>query len=304
MEKIAIVGASGHLGCAVLDALLFAEFTVTALVRKSSKSKFSDHPRFTISYVPDSILECPVGDLARILSGQDALVMTIAGSHVQEQLKYADACEMAGVQRIIPADFGSCDSDDQATLDILPLFAGKAKVREHLKEIASKRGSKLSWTSIIGGHFFDFGLKGGLLRFNVKARKAELLDGGGIKFSATNLDRLGLAVTRTLLEPQKTKNTILYIQSVHVNQNELLASLKRQTGEERWSVSHQESKRVLDLAQPEADVGDANAIEEIVSTWGLIASDWEKSGKLCNGLLGLEDEDLDAIVRRCVTEMS
>ncbi|KAI9663204.1 MAG: hypothetical protein M1821_008252 [Bathelium mastoideum] len=303
MQKVAIIGASGSLGQAVLEALLSAGFPVAALLRASSKSKLKQQPNLTIIPIPDSILDCPIDDLIQIVSGQDALIITISGSAVQEQLKLADACEAAGVQRIIPADFGSCDSDDQATLDILPLYAGKGKVRRRLQELAAKEGSKLSWTSIIGGHFFDFGLKGGLLRFDVKNRKVELLDGGDVKFSATNLERLGLAVARTLRNPEKTKNRILYVQSVHTSQNELLTSLKRATGDDQWSVSQETSQSVIDRARHKADQGDADAVEEIVSTWGLVASDWEKTEKLSNGLLSLENEDLDAVVRRCVSEL-
>ena len=303
MQKVAILGASGSLGSAVLNALLATDFTVTALRRASSKAQFEDCPNLSILTIPDSILECPTADLVQLLSGQDALVIAIAGRQVREQIKLADASAIAGVQRIIPADFGSCDSDDQATLDILPLFAGKTKVRAHLQELADRPDSKLSWTSIIGGHFFDYGLKGGLLRFDVQGRKVEFLDGGDTKFAATNLDRLGLAVVRALQRAQETKNRILYVQSVCVSPKQILASLKRATGEENWSVSDRRAKDVIERARAKADQGDADAAEEIVSAWGLVASNWEKTEKLSNAVLGLEDEELDGIIRRCVSEL-
>ena len=304
MQNIAILGASGALGRAVLNALLSANFTVKALLRASSKSKFAGHRNLSTVTIPDAILDCPLDDLVQAVTGQDALVITIAGSQVQEQIRFADACAAAGVQRIIPADFGSCDSDDPTTLDILPLYTQKAKIRSYLQELAQKSGSKLSWTGIIGGHFFDEGLKDGLLRFDIKDRKADLLDGGNIKFSISSLDRLGLAVARTLQRADETQNRILYVQSVCVSQNELLASLKRATGDGNWSVTEQKSKEVLDGARQKADQGDADAKEEIVSAWGLVASNWEKTQKLCNGLLGIEDEDLDTAVRRCVSELN
>ncbi|KAF2239822.1 NAD(P)-binding protein [Viridothelium virens] len=303
MQKIAILGASGSLGRAVLNGLLSAGFTVTALLRESSQSKIEHHSNLSILRIPDSIIECPIDDLVKAVSGQEALVITIAGSQVREQMRLADACESAGVTRIIPADFGSCDSDDQATVDILPLYSAKYKVRAYLQDLAEKPGSKLTWTSIIGGHFLDLGLQGDLLLFNVKGRKVDLLNGGNIRFSTSTIDRYGLAVARILQRPEETKNKIIYVQSACVSQNELLASLKRATGEQQWSVTDHKWREKLDGAREKADQGDRDAIEEVVGVWGIVASNWEKSRQLSNGLLGLENEDVDEIVKRSVSEI-
>ena len=85
----------------------------------------------------------------------DALVIAIAGSYVEEQKKLIEAAYEGGVKRIIPADFGSCDSADEKTVKLLPLMEGKKRVREYLqsfevKEREGDRGS-LSWTSLVTG---------------------------------------------------------------------------------------------------------------------------------------------------------
>ena len=91
------------------------------------------------------------------------------GTNDVYQTKLADACVVAGVKRFIPADFGSCDSSSKLALDLMPLYKAKTRVREHLQRLAKE--GKLSWTAIVCGHFFDYGLKTDLLSVELKERK-------------------------------------------------------------------------------------------------------------------------------------
>ncbi|OCL13555.1 NAD(P)-binding protein [Glonium stellatum] len=254
LTNVALIGANGHLGPSVLHILLSApHLNITVLTRASSASTYPSSVH-TIT-IPDSL---PVQALGDALCGQDALVVTMAGNRVAEQIKLADAAYTAGVKRIILADFGSCDSADEYTQALLPLMAGKAK----------REGSTLSWTSIVTGHFFDYGLKGGLLRFDLPKRRAQLLDGGEMRWSACTLERIGVAVLRVLEREKETRNRLLYVQKLLCD-------------------------RVIEEKREGLEKGDGDAIEEVVS---------RKEG-FANVLLGLDEENLEDVVRRVIESM-
>jgi hypothetical protein len=218
----------------------------------------------------------------------------------------SDAAFKAGVKRVMPAEFGSCDSADDKTNEILPLMKGKKDVRDYLLSLESKeRGDdmgKLTWTSLITGHFFDWGLTCGLLKFDVKGRKAYTLDGGNIKFSASNLDFIGKAVIKILEKPDETANKLLYVHSHHVTQLEVLAALEKAT-KTKFEKIEQDSQKELDVVRPKMLNGDGEAREEVVAVWGVVASDWKEKDGFANAILGLQEEDLDEVVQRVVEDL-
>lgn len=304
LRSIALIGANGRLGPSVLKALLSTkDFDISVISRASSKSVYSS--TVNVITIPDDLFSQPtakaVEKLTDALEGQDALVVTMAGSKTAEQKLLAEACVKAGVRHMIPADFGSCDSADDYTLELLPLFAGKAKLREHLQQLAAKDGSTLSWTSIVSGHFFDYGLQCGLLQFNLKERKVVILDGGDIRWSATTLETIGLAVVKILQnhDNNQIKNKVLYIHSFLVTQNEVLAALKRATGD-KWHVDHADAQELIESHKDKAHEGDGESIEQIVSAHGIVAGNWEGRETFANEILGLPTESLQEAVDQVV----
>jgi putative NADH-flavin reductase len=295
IRNVALIGANGRLGPIVLNALLSAKtFTITILSRSSSKSAYPDSVHVTtISDDP------PTEELIHSLQGQDALVVTFPGSNSALQIRLADAAAQAGVQRFIPADFGSCDSSSPRALELMPLYQAKQKVRQHLQQLAST--SSLSWTSLICGHFFDYGLQSGLLQFDVKAHKARIFDGGDIRWSATTIDTIATAVVRILQNEEQTRDRMLYIQSFCVTQNEVLRSLEKATGKD-WQVEHVDSDTYIGEAKRVTDrePDNAEATEKLVSVVGIVDAYWEGKDDFANSLLGLEKEDLDQVVKKVV----
>ncbi|KAF2185626.1 NAD(P)-binding protein [Zopfia rhizophila CBS 207.26] len=299
LKNVALIGASGTLGPSILKALQSSNFDVSILNRSSSKSKYSITHVIT---VPDD-LNVPALTALFKENSIDALVISIAGSYVEEQKRLIQAAFNAGVKRVIPAEFGSCDSADDATVQLLPLMEGKKRVRGFLEELSAKdrEGGNLTWTSLVTGHFFDHGLSTGLLKLNIKGRKAYLQDGGNIKFSGTNLDTIGTAVAK-VLQPEneeKTKNKLLYIHSFSVTQNEILDVLEQVTGQ-KWERVYEDSKKQIGEARPKMLEGDDDAREEVVSVWGIVASDWRKKEGFANQLIGLQKESLEEVVKRVV----
>lgn len=295
IQNVAIVGANGHLGPSILEALITSQkFKITVLSRSSSKSTFPSS--VTVKCISD---EPTHADLVETLRGQDALILTFYGSNDKLQIQYADAAAEAGVKRVLPADFGSCDSSSPRALELVPLYIAKAKVREHLIRLASR--SSLTWTSLVCGHFFDYGIKSGLLGYDVSARKARIFDGGDIKFSASTLAKIGKAVVAVLEREEETRNRMLYMQSFCVTQNEVLKILEAASGG-KWEVEDVKSveyigneKNVLD-----EDPKNAEATENMVGVLGVVDANWEGKGDFANGLLKLGEEDLERVVKKVV----
>ena len=298
-RKVAIIGANGTLGPYVLKALLSStDLDVTVLNRATSTSTYP--PTVKVTTIPDSPSN---SDFTEALKSQDALVVTFAGSNSALQTQLADAAAKAGVRTFIPADFGSCDSSSQRALDTVPLYGEKKKVRDYLTELSTKSG--LGWTSLVCGHFFDWGLSSGLLGFDIPNRKATLFDGGDIKWSATSVDIIGKAVVGVLLNEKETRNRMLYVESVRVSQNEVLEALKKATGEE-WSVEHIKSEDYIKAQQAELEnhPGDGEATENLVSVVGIIDSNWEGKKDLVNSLVGVEEEKLDDVAKKVVESLA
>ena len=300
IQKVAIIGANGHLGPSILSALLSANtFDVTVISRKNSKSTYP--PSVPIKYVSD---DPSIDEIVPVLTGQDALVVTFAGTNASLQILLADAAVKAGVKRFIPADFGSCDSSSKRALDLMPLYRGKQKVRQHLESVAAKE-KDFSWTSLVCGHFFDWGLTNALLQFDIKKKKVRIFDGGDIRWSTTTLATVGQATVRILQKENETKNRMLYIQSFCVTQKEVLKSLKRVSGEgKEWEEEEVSSEAFIKEMQDKIDHSpngkDADALEELVSVVGIIDANWEGKDDFANDLLSVGGENLDDVVKKAI----
>lgn len=155
---------------------------------------------------------------------------------------------------------------------------------------------------MVCGHFFDFGLETGLLSFDVKGRKAKIFDDGEVRWSATTLATIGTAVVRVLQNEEETTNRMLYIQSFCVTQNEVLRSLMRVTGK-GWKIEHVNSEDFIEETKAETDRDPMNgeAREALVSVVGIVESNWTRKADFANSLLGLENENLDEVVKEVVS---
>ncbi|KAK5223550.1 hypothetical protein LTR47_007556 [Exophiala xenobiotica] len=293
IRTVALIGANGKVGPAILQALLDTKsFQVTVISRKSSKSTYQQ-ASVKVEQLDDSL---PHAQLVETLRGQDALVIAFAGSQVTENsIKLADAAFEAGVKHIIPADYGSCDSSDPKSLEVIPLYKGKKeRPRPDI-------GSHLTWTSLITGHFLDYGLKSGLLAVDVEEHKARVFDGGEIRFSATTLADIGLATARILgrVGDARLSNKLVYVQSLATTQNELIGKVEDVVGSkfEVEQVSSDEYIRKQKGLLTGDDRKDGDAILELVSVEGTVNADWEGKGDLLvNDVLGIPKRGLDQLV--------
>ncbi|CAM1503602.1 Fc.00g011930.m01.CDS01 [Cosmosporella sp. VM-42] len=288
LQKVCLVGANGTLGSVLLTVLLASPFTISILKRTSSKSHTP--PWATEIPIPDDL---PLESLTEALRGQDAVIAAFPLRDVSQHLRLVEASLRAGVKRFIPADFGSCDANTDEAKS-LKLYRDKNMVREKCEKLAS-HNEDFSYTALVCGHFFDFGLRGGLLHFNLDTQTAQILDDGNIPASASTLRRVGEGVVAILSKPAETRNRTIYIQSFCHSQLEVLAALEKVTGT-KWKTEKLESGPYLEEQRKKFAAGDHEAIEDIVFVLGTLNADWRTRDGFAMEELGLQDEKLDDVV--------
>ena len=177
------------------------------------------------------------------------------------------------------------------------------RVRERCEELAREFASQgFSWTALVCGHFFDWGLRENFLHFDLDKREAWLLDGGNLPASTSTLSRVAEAVVAVLRRPEETANKTLFVQSFNPTPRQVLAALEKATGGAKWTVREVESGPFLEEEQKKVDGGDRHAIEEVVFVLGAMDADWTKKPGFAMQMLGLKDEDLDQVVKKVVEE--
>jgi len=220
INNVALAGATGNLGPAILEQLLNAGFKVTVFTRQESTHSFPE--AVTVKPVDYS----SVDSLTAALQGQDALVSTLGHLAFKKQLNLVEAAAKTGVKRFIPSEFGSDTKHPKASK--LPPFADKVAVQEALAKEAAK--GKLTYTTIHTGPFFDWGLKVGLIA-DVREKSVALHDGGERLFSTTTLESIGKAVVGVLRHPAETANRAVYVQDAALTSKQIKAIAEKVTGQ-------------------------------------------------------------------------
>ncbi|GME30392.1 NmrA-like protein [Neofusicoccum parvum] len=292
IKNVVLIGAGGNLGPSILKEFLASSLNVTVLSRPESKSTFSSEVKVVKSdYSSDS--------LKSAFAGQDAVVSIVGTPGFAAQQVIIDAAIAAGVKRFIPSEFGS-NTSSADVVSLVPFLGGKAKVVEYLKT----KESSISWSGLITGPFFDWGLKVGFLGFNLAEKKATLWDGGEAEFAVSNLSTIGKALVALLSSGtafDKSKNEYVYIASHVVNQKQVLASLEKATGS-KWTVAGDVDvdARVKETNEKLAK-GDFSSATDLI-----LAATFGKKKQLgtfpkyWNDELGLPKEDLDERVKETV----
>ncbi|KAJ4297768.1 hypothetical protein N0V90_005663 [Kalmusia sp. IMI 367209] len=289
IKNVVLIGAGGNLGPSILNALLNdSSFNVTVLSREGSSSTFPDNVKVVRANY-DSL-----DSLKSAFEGQDAIVSTVASFGLGIQTKLIDAAIAAGVKRYIPSEFGS-NTDNPRVLEVVPPFQGKVAIQNYLKS----KQNEISWTTVVNGPFFDWGLKVGFIGINGQTKTATLIDGGKAPFSATNLRQVGLGVVKILEKAEETKNKVVYLSSFETSQKELLEAAEKFTGE-KWTVEDVTSESLQEAGNNKLKAGDPSGIIDLIKA--AISSkealgNHSKLAKEWNEKLGLQKEDFEESVK-------
>jgi uncharacterized protein YbjT (DUF2867 family) len=290
-QKIAIAGATGNLGPAVVKALVDAGFEITVL---SQSGNTTDLPPAVKTVKVDYSSQ---GSLVNALKGQDAFVSIIPQHDAQPAL--IDAAIAAGVKRFIPSEFGSNITGNAKTA-ALPVFKGKGVTQDYLKQ----KSSEISYTLICTGLFLDWAIQVGL-SVDLKGGPTRVFDGGDDKHSTTLLKDVGQAVVGVLKHPEETQNRAVYVQSASVSQNQLIEVARKakpgvKIGRQDASVEKLLEDSHKQLVQGGDQIGSAMFGFIVVSVFGNskeYGNSW--SEKNDNELLGIKEigaEDLEQLV--------
>ncbi|KAI1161278.1 hypothetical protein F5B18DRAFT_457329 [Nemania serpens] len=295
LTNIALAGATGNLGPAILEQLVKAEFRVTVLTRQNSAHKF-----------PASVTVKPVDydsveSLTAALQGQDAVVSILGLGALTKQFHLVEAAIKANVKRFIPSEFGPDTTSPKTSA--LAVSADKVAIQRLLAQKAAK--GSISYTYMFTGPFFDWCLKAGLI-LNAEERSIPLYDGGERRFSTTTLESVGKAVVGVLRKHEETRNRGVYVQDAAPTLKQLKAMAERVTGT-AWrgvEVSIENDMLAPALAELEKENPDPSIFTlplAVASIWG------EGYGShflgLDNGLLGLgefTDADIEAVMAAAV----
>ncbi|KAL8849544.1 MAG: hypothetical protein Q9221_005478 [Calogaya cf. arnoldii] len=293
LKNVIIIGASGNVGKPTVQALLKAGFNVTALTRKGSSATFPSEVK--VQTVDD---DYPSDQLVNVLKGQDAVINLLPPISVEQHNSIADAAAEAGVKRYIPSEFGS-DTTSPKVTELVPMFATKTAITDYLK---TKESSGLSWTAVVNGAFFDWGLYTGFLGFDLKTHTATIFDDGEAILNGTNLSDVGQSVVAIFSKPEETANKFVFIQNVKANQNQILAALEKST-DKKWTVNKRSATEARQTGGEKLGKGDMSGIGDMILGGvysGEPAADYATTRGLSNDLLGLKELPLQQLVDQVV----
>lgn len=286
-KNVIIIGAGGNLGPSVLKAFLSSSFNTSVLSREGSNSIFPSGVNVIRANYDDT------ESLKEAFQGQDAVISLVGGSALGDQNKLIDAAVAAGVKRFIPSEFGS-DTPNPKTHQVVPIFDAKTGTVDYLK---SKQDA-VSWTSVVTGPFFDWGLKVGFLGFDLHDQTFTVIDSGDATFSTTNLLYVGKTLVAALEKAEETKNQYVYVSEFQTSQNKLLAAAEKVSGE-KFTVKKIRAKDHIALGKKLLSEGNPAGIGSLIQS--VTFSDEELGDLSRNGLwnerLGLEADSFEDSIK-------
>jgi len=290
--KVALAGATGNMGPAILQAMLDAGFEVTILTRQGSTS--TDSLPVNSSQRIVKVDYSDVNVLKSALQGIEVVVSTLASAALDTQKPLIDAALAAGVKRIIPSDFGS-DLDNPLDRK-LPVFQGKVKTQEYLEELA-KSNPNFTYTHMYNGLFFDWGIQIGLI-VNAKEHKATIYDGGDVPISMTTLSTIGHAVVGVINNLDATKNRAVRYHNGVFSQNKLIDMFKKIDGKD-WTTEQASTAEIEKGAYEALEKGEniEMAMLDFIRR-AAFSKEHEPAftGKLDNEILGVKEMTHEEVV--------
>ncbi|RAL03681.1 aromatic alcohol reductase [Aspergillus ibericus CBS 121593] len=290
IRKVALAGASGNLGQAILNQLLKHSFQVTVLSRLRSTHTFP--PLVKIRHVDYGSQP----SLMTALHGQDAIVSTLPPNALDHQLLLIDAAAAAGVRRFIPSEFGSDTSNPMCAA--LPVYHSKIETQ---KRLADRSG--LTYTIICTGPFLDWGLTHGFM--NIQNKTVTLYGTGDHIFSTTTLSTIGRAVCAVLARPAETENRVIRVHDIATTQNHLFQMAQKVVGSDGWVVQRRSVEEMYENSWTAFQQGrrDVQTMLGFIVTaaWG--EGYGGRFGKTDNEMLGISEMtevEVQGVVERLV----
>ncbi|CAG7997738.1 unnamed protein product [Penicillium salamii] len=204
-RRITLVGASGTLGSQVLSALLATGIHhVSVIVRPTVARAFDE--KVTVHRVDLD----DVAPLTRCLEEQEVLIMTLNPENYGKQIPLIQAAAAAGVQYIVPTEFGSDPTHERLNRNIF-----LAEMQRPFRSLIEELGVS-SWIGVVNGLFLDFNIRNGFWGLDIRNRKVRLHDDGRVKINTSTVSWVGTSLARFFSMPeefvQKHRNNWIFFQ--------------------------------------------------------------------------------------------
>jgi hypothetical protein len=236
-----------------------------------------------------------------VFAGHDAVIHAAGYSSLSTQPACLQAAVQAGVSRFVLNEFANSPITQAGLPELEPYRKPRRKSMALAAELAHENPT-FSWSAISTGNFIDDSLKRvPWVGFDIKQRKARLIDDGTEPFSAVTVRDVATAVCGILKHPEQTKNRMLHIRSVETCQVDILGAFKLEMGGQDWEVHVESSAEVYERAKHAQSVGDRKGQMGFLPVQ-LFAKGGGRSIVVSredsdNELLGLVEKDIRVIVR-------
>ncbi|KAK7927138.1 hypothetical protein PG985_004136 [Apiospora marii] len=310
-RNIALVGAAGNIGSAILSALLVEGIhTVSVITRADSKSiKENILSAAGVAHVHRGSYDDPTF-LATALRGQDALILAVGHGGYGAQDPLIRAAAKAGVTWVVPCEFGSDRTNEPLYADVgATLMAAK----ERYRALAAELG--LRWLGVVNNPWLDFCLRGGFFGVDARQRTATLWSDCGARANLATLERTGQSLAALMGLPEaelsaRYGDSWVYFSSFRASQRDIFDSVLRATGttEQEWQVTHKSLEQDV-RRQVAAEEANGNPFAKAMLLFPLTFAKGyggDYNDKVVDyELLGMEkEENMDEVVKKIVGEKS
>ncbi|KAM0321641.1 hypothetical protein ACHAQA_009997 [Verticillium albo-atrum] len=288
-KNITVVGATGNLGSLVLPHLLESDLEITVVKRAGSSSEPATGAKIAESDFSNE-------SLTKVFEGQDVVISLLPINALEQQNQLIEAAITAGVKRFIPSEYGN-DSTNPAVIQAVPFFEGKSKAIELLKT----KEDSISWTALITGPFFDWGMPLGFQGLDPDTQTATIIDGGNVRFTTSTTAQIARAIISVLEHKDETRNKAVFVESHTITQNELLPVVAKVTGA-KWTIVEQSSDELRafsekSFAEGNVMVGGGALMKALILGKDVSTDHHEVDGGIWNDRLGLPKASLEEEVR-------
>ncbi|TKA52601.1 hypothetical protein B0A53_04611 [Rhodotorula sp. CCFEE 5036] len=240
--RLALFGATGHIGAAILDALLEPSFGgyephVKVFLRDETFSDKADsirkHPR--VELVRADFDDVQV--MADKLKGTEAVVSALNGPGIPAQDRILDAAAQAGVKRYLPSEYGSehpWRKPGETWPRFHPYFDVKAQHKEYMWLHPAMVSGQMSYTIVGVGDLYDQPTE---TYWTAWAREDipdeyvfPIVGDPHSKYEVTRIADMAQYITALLARPSTSKDKILNFVSDVVSQQKIADMLASTSG--------------------------------------------------------------------------
>ncbi|PLB50036.1 NAD(P)-binding protein [Aspergillus steynii IBT 23096] len=238
MTKVALLGATGQIGQAILRALASAKsHEIVQLVHPHSVEKAKAVVKELeagdrVTTVTVDVCECSVDELQPVLSGVEVIVSALNGKALEAQEKVQDAGARAGVRKIYPSEYGI--HHIYHSLDgygyVHPVWNIKTIANEKVLQHPAVASGKMKWTLIGCGDIYNQDREPvwcSWTQTDVSNYEFHILGDPDAKIDFTNIGDLAAFILKTIEHPELSENKELNFTSDHISYNEIAQLLEK-----------------------------------------------------------------------------